>query len=79
MPGMLSGTEPNINPSTMPMKMAARLGSRNVETELPNMPATRLMAVFSPTTVSRSPNCRMRSGVARICTPLRNTRLMLMS
>ena len=36
------------------------------------------MAAASPTTVRRSPNCSTSPGVASSCTPLRNTRLILM-
>ena len=36
MPGMAMGMEPRTSPKTMPMKMAAKFGSRSVLVALPN-------------------------------------------
>ena len=55
-PGMAIGIEPRINPNTIPIKMAARLGSLNVLVAFPNTFSTFWTAVASPTMVSRSPN-----------------------
>ena len=78
-PGIAIGMEPNTNPNTIPIKIAARFGSRNVLVAFPNTFSTSCKAASSPTMVRRSPNWSIRFGVANKRIPLRVTRLILMA
>ena len=71
MPGIDSGTAPNARPKISPMKIDIRLGSLSSFEALPSFFSTRSIDGSSPTTITRSPSCSTRSGVANRGTPLR--------
>ena len=72
------GSEPSVTPSTIPKKSEARFGASSFLVELPKAFAILSTASASPTTVSRSPICRRRSGVASSSIPARRTREIVM-
>ena len=68
-PGMEIGMAPRANPKMIPINTATRFGSFKLFTALPKTFSTFWIAAASPTTVNRSPNCSVSSGVASNCTP----------
>ena len=78
MPGSSSGMLPRKTPSAMPRKRGMRLGSLSRFMELPSTFSTASMAAGVPTTLTRSPTCRLSRGVATRSIPARLIRVMLM-
>ena len=68
-PGMAIGSEPKMIPTRMPMKMVAMLGASRRLIELPSTSATRLTRSSGPTTITRSPTCSGRWGLAKRSMP----------
>ena len=75
-PGIENGIAPRAKPNTIPINTEIRLGSFKLLTAFPRTFSTFCMAAASPMTVSRSPICNIRSGVANNCTPERYTLLI---
>ena len=71
MPGIVKGIDPSNNPNTIPIKTATRLRSSKSFTAFPTTFYTFAMADSSPTTVNRSPNCNVKSGVGNNTIPAR--------
>ena len=63
-------------PTASPMKMASRLGRLSLLASSPRIFPTLLMALASPTIVSLSPTCSLRSGEASRSIPALLTRVM---
>ena len=78
MPGRSRGMLPRKTPRAMPRKRGMRLGSLRRFMELPRTFSTASMAEGVPTTLTRSPTCRLRRGVATRSMPARLMRVMLM-
>ena len=76
-PGKAIGSVPSNTPRSIPKNSDARFGASSFFAELPNALAILSTASASPTTVRRSPICRMRSGVASSSIPARRIRVMV--
>ena len=76
MPGIAIGSAPSNNPSTTPIHIDTKLGSRRVLTVLPIRLSTLSISSSRPTTMSLSPILKMRSGVARSIMPALDTLLI---
>ncbi len=75
-PGMKNGIEPKSSPTSIPMEMDTRLGSRSSLTVFPRSSPTFVIPSEGPTVTSLSPVLRMVSGLANIMTPERDTLVM---
>ena len=76
-PGNAMGRLPHRIPRKMPTNNVIMFGSLRRFKELPSTLATRSTASSEPTTMTRSPTCSIRLGLANRSTPERLTRVML--
>jgi len=77
MPGKAIGKLPKKIPKNIPTKIVTIFGWSRRFRELPSTLATRSTASCWPTTITRSPTCRVRCGSANRSIPERLTRVTL--
>ena len=74
-PGIANGILPKIIPKNIPTKRVIIFGSLRRFIEFPSLSARRFISSSFPTTVRRSPICKVRFGLASRSTPARLTRV----
>ena len=74
-PGKVIFSLPNNTPNTIPIAMGKKSVSDNFFALFPNRRASPLSPSFSPTTISLSPNFKVKSGEGDKSIPLRRTRV----
>jgi len=76
-PGKTKGILPSTIPKAIPKKIGTRFGSRKRRNELPKRFSTFAIFFSGPTTVTRSPICNSKAGLATKSTPARFTLVTL--